>query len=95
MVLIPSAAKHTYKLSLFIPICLDLRPKNHYSLDFVSAKHIAYKLNVILTLVIFIACDLICVCTKNFIHSLRSFSIFDTLVIIEHNHVTFLFENFS
>ena len=52
MVLIPSAAKHTYKLSLFTPICLDLRPKNHFLLDFVSAEHIAYKLNVILTLVI-------------------------------------------
>ena len=89
MLLIPSATKKVYKLYLFIPICLDLLPKNHFSLAFVYTWHIVYKQNVIHPLVIILACDFINVCSQNLIHSLRSSSIFDILVIIEHNNLNF------
>jgi hypothetical protein len=89
MLLIPSATKKVYKLYLCIHICLDLRPKNHISLDFVYTWQLVHKQDVIHPLVIFLACDFIKVCSQNLIHSLRSSSIIDTLVIIEHNHLNF------
>ncbi len=89
MLLIPSATKKVYKLYLFISICLDLQPKKPFSLDFVYTWQTVYKQNVIHPLVIIIACDFINLCFQNLIHSLRSSSIFDTLVIIEHNHLIF------
>ncbi len=89
LLFIPSAPKKAYKLPLFIPICLDLPPKYQFKLDFVYTEQIVYKKNVFLPLVINLACDFITVCPQTFIHSFSSSSISDTLVIIEHNHLTF------
>jgi hypothetical protein len=59
LLFIPSVAKEVYKLHHFNAICLILRPKNHFSLDFVLPMHIKYKLHVILPSAIFFTYDLI------------------------------------